>query len=70
MIRSGIIATEDYIGPHGMRCIDCDREIQPGDEVAERLLGMADSPLGPASMVELICGKCAATESQSTDGEA
>jgi hypothetical protein len=60
VITLGIIATEEYIGPHGLRCMDCDVEIHPGDEVAERLTGMIED----ACAVELICGKCGQAQSE------
>lgn len=54
MIRLGIIADADYIGPHGLTCMDCEKQVVSGDEVAERLVGMVQE----VPMVEIICGSC------------
>lgn len=41
--------------PGGLRCMDCDRECVPGDEIADDMVGMiGDTPLN-----EVICGPCA-----------
>lgn len=61
MVRTGIIATVEYIGPHGLTCMDCEREIHPGDEVAERLSGMVED----VPLVEIICGPCGSEETGS-----
>lgn len=41
--------------PHGLRCMDCDESLTPGDTYSKRLVAfMGDEPV-----VELICVPCA-----------
>ena len=55
MIRTGILyQKEDDPGGHGLSCMDCNRVIEYGEEIAERLSGM----VGDIPMVEIICGDC------------
>lgn len=41
--------------PHGLRCMDCDEVIEPGQVYSERLRGM----IGGDFFVELVCPPCA-----------
>ena len=54
-----MIATAEDIGPHGLRCMDCNRELFEGDDIRERLvtLGVFASGEGCA-VVEIICAAC------------
>lgn len=40
--------------PGGLRCGECQRELETGDTIAERLEGM----FGGIPIVEIICGAC------------
>lgn len=48
------IRTEEW--PHGIRCMDCDRELRDGDIYSERLTDL--TPDG-VPIVELVCSDCA-----------
>jgi hypothetical protein len=41
--------------PHGLRCMDCDESLLPGDIYSKRLVSF----LGDEPVVELICVPCA-----------
>ena len=45
--------TEDW--PHGLRCIDCNRELGGGDRYASRLEAFQDD----IPITEIICLECA-----------
>jgi hypothetical protein len=48
-----VIATGEF--PHGLRCMDCDAPLRPGDTYSKRLTAfIADDPV-----VELVCVPCA-----------
>lgn len=48
--------------PHGLRCMDCDREFVEGQPVAERLTAMTEHQGEPAAVVDIVCVSCALGE--------
>lgn len=53
MIRRYVYVEAEWEG--GLRCMDCDRVMEEGDEIADDLKGM----VGDIPMNEVICGPCA-----------
>lgn len=47
-----LVKSEEW--PHGLRCMDCHRELIEGDIYTERLEGMIDD----TPLVEIICSDC------------
>lgn len=45
--------------PHGLRCIDCEREITVGDRWASRLEALDEWDGEPVSITEILCLECA-----------
>lgn len=48
-----VIREGDY--PHGLRCMDCDRRLRPGDTLAKRLVAI--TPDG-TFVTETVCALC------------
>lgn len=48
-----LVRTEEW--PHGLRCFDCNTNLDDGDPYSERLYGFVDEV--PA--VEIVCISCA-----------
>jgi hypothetical protein len=53
-----MIATAADIGPHGLLCMDCDRELRVGDDIRERLLALGKLGSEDCATVEIICAEC------------
>lgn len=55
IIRTGrIFSPADDPAGYGLRCMECSKVLEFGDEIAERLVGMIDDGL----VVEIVCGAC------------
>lgn len=50
-----VVAANEF--PHGLRCMDCDRELPEGTRYTERLSGVS----GESFVVELVCLACGLT---------
>jgi len=57
-----VVKTEDW--PHGLRCMECNRELVEGDQYSERLSGFVDDT--PA--VHIICAECAVAGATGQEG--
>lgn len=61
MITRHLYREADFMG--GLRCMDCDRVMEDGDEIADDLTGM----VGDIPMNEVICGLCATKRETASD---
>ena len=48
-----IIEEDDY--PHGLRCMDCNRSLLPGDAISKRLVAIASDGM---TITETVCILC------------
>lgn len=48
-----LVRTEEW--PHGLRCMDCDTDLNEGDTYSERLTEIVNS----VPLVEVVCLPCA-----------
>ena len=44
--------------PHGLRCMDCDREFVEGMPISQRIVAMSHYEDEPAFITEIICSGC------------
>lgn len=54
MIRRYVYDPNEW-APDGLSCMDCDRVIEAGEEIADDLKGM----VGEFPLSEVVCGVCA-----------
>ena len=54
--------------PHGLKCMDCDRQFHEGMEIRERLTGFVGGST-PAAAVDVICAACDDAETAVSEKE-